>query len=90
MTEKPGSDTLLRDMLAIDRTKMANERTLLAYVRTALAVAVVGATLIQFFDNVTATIAGVGFIVAAVVMLVIGVRRFRSVQRDLDRRDMGV
>ena len=34
--KKEGSQLILRDRLAIDRTKLANERTFLAYFRTSI------------------------------------------------------
>ena len=40
MSEK--SDTLVRDRLARQRTDLANERTLLSYIRTALGFFIVG------------------------------------------------
>ncbi len=41
-------------MLAIDRTRLANERTLLAWLRTALMLFVTGVTLIKLFEGVLA------------------------------------
>ena len=38
---------ILRDVLAIDRTRLANERTLLAWLRTALMLLISGVTLIK-------------------------------------------
>ncbi|HUS90295.1 MAG TPA: DUF202 domain-containing protein [Phycisphaerae bacterium] len=46
----PG-DFILRDHLAIDRTKLANERTVLAYQRTAIMLLVSGITLVKVFYN---------------------------------------
>ncbi len=44
-------ELVLRDHLAIDRTAMANERTFLAYVRTALALLVIGVTFPHFLNQ---------------------------------------
>ncbi|MCC9165216.1 DUF202 domain-containing protein [Pontibacter harenae] len=41
----------IRDSLAMERTKMANERTLLAYGRTATAMVLAGLTFIKVFNN---------------------------------------
>lgn len=47
----------LRDHLALDRTKLANERTLLAYVRTAIMLLVSGVTVMRLFpDDSTMTV----------------------------------
>lgn len=81
----PRSDTYVRDTLALDRTRLANERTLLAYIRTALAVAVVGATLIQFFASRSARITGGAFVVVAGLMVVLGAIRYRRMQMKLKK-----
>ncbi|MDQ0198968.1 DUF202 domain-containing protein [Neobacillus ginsengisoli] len=39
------------DLLAIERTKLANDRTLLAYIRTSLTFFAAAAALIEFFDK---------------------------------------
>ena len=49
-----GNQLILRDVLAIDRTRLANERTLLAWLRTALMLFVTGVTLIKLFEGVLA------------------------------------
>jgi len=48
----PGETLILRDVLAIDRTRLANERTLLAWLRTAIMLVVSGVTLIKLFQSV--------------------------------------
>ena len=54
-------ELILRDHLALDRTRLAIERTFLAYVRTAIMVAVSGVTLIKLFpDSWSAQISGWG------------------------------
>ena len=42
---------ILRDLLALERTRLANERTFLAYVRTAIMVGVSGVSFIKLFPN---------------------------------------
>ncbi|MBM3500885.1 MAG: DUF202 domain-containing protein [Armatimonadetes bacterium] len=69
---------LLRDHLAIDRTVLANERTFLAYIRTALTLLVVGASFIKFFDSMTLDVVGWAFMPAAVAVLGFGVWRYRQ------------
>jgi putative membrane protein len=56
MSENPyerfhGSDLILRDELAIDRTNLSNERTLLAYLRSALTLVIAGLTFIHFVSS---------------------------------------
>ncbi len=49
-----GKQMILRDHLAIDRTRLANERTLLSWYRTALMMLVSGITLLKLFEGVLA------------------------------------
>jgi putative membrane protein len=44
-------DLTLRDLLAVDRTVVANERTLLGFIRTSLALMLTGASLVKFSDS---------------------------------------
>ena len=74
---------LLRDHLAADRTAQANERTLLAYVRTALTMFVAGVSFIRFFGRDIYTIIGTAFIPLAIVILLIGVWRYRHTRKVL-------
>jgi putative membrane protein len=67
----------LNDYLAIDRTILSNERTLLAYVRAALAQVIIGGSALKFFDSLALTILGWIFIVAAIATMVIGWLRYR-------------
>lgn len=76
-------DLTLRDLLAVDRTIVANERTLLGYVRTTLAMLGSGAALLHFFDESAAQIAGWGFLLVSGPTLVIGVWHYVSRRRAL-------
>ena len=42
------SDLILRDELAIDRTVLSNERTLLAYIRLAITLIIAGISIVHF------------------------------------------
>lgn len=74
----------MRDKLALERTKLANERTFLAYVRTSLSLIAGAAVLFQFFSAVGAYII-LGWLLAGsgVVVLIVGVYRFRTVRSHL-------
>ncbi len=78
-----GQKLTLNDYLAIDRTELANERTLLAYGRTAIALVITGGSAMKFFDSRWIVVIGAGFVVAAVVVMVIGWRRYRAMDRRL-------
>jgi len=73
----------LRDVLAIDRTAAANERTLLGYVRTALALVAAGAATVHFFDSFLSHAAGWILIASVVPLLFTGTRHYLQRRRDL-------
>ena len=81
-------DLILRDFLAADRTVLANERTFMAYIRTALALAAGGGTLIHFFETPLIRIGGILLIVLAAGILVWGIRRFLYYKRNLEALQM--
>jgi putative membrane protein len=71
-----GQSLSLNDYLAIDRTVLANERTLLSYMRTALTMLVIGGTCVKFFDSIWIEIVGVVFLLASLAVFIIGWRRY--------------
>jgi putative membrane protein len=73
----------LRDVLAIDRTIVANERTLLGYVRTTLAMLGAGAALLHFFDEQASQYAGWSFLALSIPMLGVGVYHYLQRRRSL-------
>ncbi len=66
-------DMILRDYLAIDRTKLANERTLLAFIRTFIGLLASGLGMVKLFEFDVTTVIGYGLAGAGVVFLVVGV-----------------
>jgi len=73
----------IRDHLAIDRTVLANERTFLGYIRTALACLAAGASFVQFFGALSLTIMGWCLIILACMVLVVGITRFYIVRESI-------
>jgi len=70
--------------LALVRTDLANERTLLAYGRTALMVGGTGVSLLKFFEQSTfVQVAGWSLVALGAFVGIIGVLRFRRLQRRL-------
>jgi len=89
--EMKSEELILRDRLALDRTHLANERTLLAYVRTAFMLIVAGATAIKVLPD-DRLIVGTGWALLAggLAMGAFGARRFAAVRwrilKDAERR----
>jgi putative membrane protein len=81
-------ELILRDHLAIDRTRLANERTLLAYLRTSLMLLVAGATAVKLIDvNRSILITGWVFLLLGAITGVVGIWRFLAMRRAINRRD---
>ena len=76
-------DLILRDHLAIDRTVLANENTLLAYIRTSLAVLIAGLTLLKFFNTIFFNIIAWVLIIGGILIAIIGFYRFNRLSKDL-------
>ncbi len=74
----------LSDMLAVDRTALANERTLLAYVRTTIMLGVSAISLIKLFpDSNSAVTAGICLIPVSFFVAGLGLRRYYGMFRPL-------
>ena len=77
-------EMIIRDHLAVDRTAQANERTFLAYIRTALAFGAGGIGLIKLFDESTAIIVTGWFLISlGLIVLIFGVVRFIQFRRAI-------
>jgi putative membrane protein len=80
------SDTWLRDRLARQRTEMANERTLLSYVRTALGLIAIGVPAVWWFDESVIQALGVVSLIMGTAFLGIGIRRFLTLKAEINRQ----
>lgn len=80
---EPKEELILRDYLALERTKLANERTLLSYIRASLYLLIGGIALLQIegFDDIK--IIGNLALVLNVVLLAIGIFRFLKLNKNL-------
>lgn len=76
----PGYD---QQQLAAARTRMANERTLLTYVRTSLALLAFGLTLLQLHPGRGKAL-GYGALAASGTVMLIGWQRFRYHRRQIE------
>ncbi|MEW5923294.1 MAG: DUF202 domain-containing protein [Candidatus Zixiibacteriota bacterium] len=78
----------INEQLNAARTILANERTVLAYIRTSLTLFVAGITFIRFFDNLIVEIIGWVFLPIGIINLVIGIYRYRATQRHINELDL--
>ena len=77
-------DTLIvRDHLALDRTRLANERTLLAYLRSGVALLLAGSSFIYFADKSWFQWIGLVCLPLGASTLLFGIWRFLTVKRRL-------
>ena len=84
-------ELVLREYLAIERTKLVNETTLLAYIRTGLYFLVAGSTLGQIVETKFWKITGPALVAIGLILMVIGVIRFIRVRKTIDdsRKNIG-
>jgi putative membrane protein len=83
-----GQQLILRDVLAIDRTRLANERTLLSWIRTALMLLVSGVTLLKLFEGVLVMeVLGAVLIPAGILTAGLGVRRYLRTRALIEAAD---
>jgi putative membrane protein len=74
---------ILRDELAVDRTRLANERTLLAYLRSAMALVIAGASIMHFSHEKWFWLIGLGCLPLGALTGVVGTLRYRSMDRAI-------
>ncbi len=72
------TELILRDQLAIDRTLLANERTLMSYLRSGVALLIAGRSIIHFSHQLWFTVVGVAGLPSGLVTSLGGVLRFRK------------
>jgi putative membrane protein len=86
-TYASGEEMILRDYLALDRTKLANERTLLSYFRMTIGLVATGVGMIGILEMAWAHILGWCCLAMIPVVLTIGVRRYLKVRKKLNQLD---
>jgi len=77
----------IRDKLAMDRTKFANERTFLAYIRTAMTLVLGGFSLTQFFENDIYKLIGLLFIPLGILAGFYGLQRFLHNKKKIEENE---
>ena len=79
----PDQKVILRDYLAIERTRLANERTLLSYVRSSLYLLLGSIALYQLKAFANFEYLALTALIFCVIFFVIGVYRFVVLKRSL-------
>lgn len=82
---KPDEEVILRDYLAIERTRLANERTLLSYVRSSLYLLLGGIAFFQLKDFPNFKFLGLLSLVFSALFFIIGLYRFVLLKKSLKR-----
>lgn len=76
---------ILRDHLALERTRLSNERTLLSYIRSSLYLLIGGIALVQIEGYGDLRYVGYLALLICVISLVVGFYRFHRLRKQLDR-----
>ncbi|OCB78535.1 DUF202 domain-containing protein [Flavobacterium crassostreae] len=76
MTNSINKDLILRERLALQRTTLANQTTLLAFLRTAMYFAVAGLSTHNVLKIQNSLLIEIGFYTSSVVILVLGIINF--------------
>ena len=78
-------ELVLREHLAVERTKLGNERMLLAYIRTGLYFLVAGSALGELIETRFWNVMDVPIILVGLAIVLAGVFRFLRVMRVIER-----
>jgi putative membrane protein len=83
MEKKLNKDLILREEMALERTKMANFRTLLAFLRTSLYFPVAGISMHEALDLHYGFYLQWGGIFIGVLLLLVGLLYYRSTNKKI-------
>jgi putative membrane protein len=78
-------EIILRDYLALERTKLANERTLLSYIRGSIYLVLGGIAFLQLKEFEGLHVLGYVSLSLSVIMLIVGVIRFIQLKQRLKK-----
>ena len=83
-TEKNiNKDLILRERLALERTEMANDRTLLAFFRTALYLFIAGITINSFLRLKYGLLLEIVFVILSLAVLIFGIVKYKQQKKRL-------
>lgn len=86
---RPREQRRITDHLAAVRSILANERTFLAYQRTAITTFAAGATFIKFFDHPMLEVLGWLLLPCSALTAWLGVVRYRRMRLRIERVENG-
>lgn len=76
-------EIILRDHLALERTKLANERTLLSYLRTSLYLLLGGLAFLEMKEIARMQNLGFAAIFLSVIFLSVGIIRYNQLKKHM-------
>ena len=74
----------VREPLAVDRTHLANERTLLAYIRTSFAMIGLGAFILHLENSEYSLVLGLAALAIALMLLTAGIIRYNYYHKRIN------
>ena len=80
-------EKLVREHLALERTKLANERTLLSYIRASIYLLISGLALLQIKEYQGISLMWVGYLslLICILFLIVGFSRYIALERKLNK-----
>ena len=82
--ENEGDPMILRDHLAIDRTKLANQRTLLSFIRTSLMLVASGVTIMKLVPPEDALFyVGLATLFGAMIVFALGMYNYNKITKRI-------
>lgn len=82
---KPDQEVILRDYLAIERTRLANERTLLSYIRSSLYLLLGGIAFFQLKNFPDFKYLAMLALIFSAIFFIIGIYRFTLLKKSLKK-----
>jgi len=80
-------EMILRDYLALDRTKLANERTLLSYIRVFISFLLTGVGFMELANTPFLIYFGIVLSAVSPLFLIIGIYRFIKLKKAMQKLD---
>ena len=83
-------DLILREKLALERTDMANDRTLLSFIRTGLYFSIAGITINEVLQLSYGLLLEVMFWIIAVLVILIGTVKYIRQKRKMEQHKKNI